>query len=54
MEKKLLPHKLTKRSKRALVKDEKAAATRYKKLGFSKLAKDERSHAVFLRKQKVK
>ena len=45
---------LTKRTKKALLKDEREAVKKYKKLGFPKLAADEARHADFISKQKVK
>jgi hypothetical protein len=42
--------RITKRKLKALIKDERMASKEYAKYGFKGLAKDEKSHSVYLTK----
>jgi hypothetical protein len=44
---------LTANRKRALVKEERESARRYKRMGFNGLARDEARHARFIERHKV-
>jgi hypothetical protein len=51
---KTIKSKLTARAKRYLMKDERQASARYKRLGYNKLARDESSHYRFISRQSTK